>query len=99
MAAEGRYAPEAEDDVSEGYSFYVNRATRRGEEFLRAVDARISASARSPAAHQRIYKSYRRAVVRRFPYMVIYDYENGVVTVYSVFHTSQDPKKWRERLP
>ena len=99
MAAEVRYAPEAEEDVSEGYSFYEHRATGLGEEFLRTVDARISAIARSPEAHQRIYKSYRRAVVRRFPYVVIYEYENGVVTVCSVFHTSQDPKKWRERLP
>lgn len=99
MAAEVRYAPGAEDDVVEGYSFYENRATGLGEEFLRPVDARISAIARSPEAHQQIYKSYRRDVVRRFPFVVIYDYENGVVTVYSVFHTSQDPKKWRERLP
>ncbi len=99
MAAEVRYAPEAEDDVSEGYSCYERRATGLGEEFLRTVDACISALARSPQAHQRIYKSYRRAVVRRFPYIVIYEYDNGVVTVYSVFLTSQDPNKWRERLP
>jgi plasmid stabilization system protein ParE len=99
MAAEVRYAPEAEYDVAEGYSFYEDRATGLGEEFLRAVDACISRIARSPEAHQRIYKTYRRAVVRRFPYVVIYDHENGIVTVYSVFHTSQDPKKWRERLP
>ena len=41
----------------------------------------------------------KRAVIRRFPYVVIYHYADGVVTVYSVFHTSQDPNKWRERLP
>jgi plasmid stabilization system protein ParE len=99
MAVEVRYAPEAEDDVSDGYSFYEKRASGLGEEFLRAVDACISSISRSPEAHQRIYKSYRRSVVRRFPYVVIYEYDGGVVTVYSVFHTSQDPNKWRERLP
>jgi plasmid stabilization system protein ParE len=99
MAAEVRYAPEAEEDISEGYTFYEGRAAGLGEEFLRAVDACISALARSPKAHQVVYKSYRRAVVRRFPYVVIYEHDSSGVTIYSVFHTSQNPNKWRGRLP
>jgi hypothetical protein len=34
-----------------------------------------------------------------FPYAVFYEYAEQTVTVYSVFHTSRDPEKWRERLP
>ena len=34
--------------------------------------------------------------------VVFYEYvpgPRGAVTVYCVFHTSRDPRKWRERLP
>ena len=46
-----------------------------------------------------IHESYRRALVRRFPYAIFYEYGDEVVTVYCVFHTSRDPEKWRQRLP
>jgi plasmid stabilization system protein ParE len=46
-----------------------------------------------------VHESYRRAVVRRFPYVVFYEHLDNTIIVYSVFHCSQDPKKWRSRLP
>ena len=46
-----------------------------------------------------IHESYRRTLVRRFPYVVFYEDAEGTVTVFSVFHTSGDPDKWRQHLP
>lgn len=44
------------------------------------------------------YESYRRGLVRRFPYAVFYEYSSETVTVFAVLHTSLDPDKWRKRL-
>jgi hypothetical protein len=48
--------------------------------------------------YQAVYKSYRKAGVRRFPYAVIYEETEAEVIVYAVFDCRQSPKKWRERL-
>jgi len=48
--------------------------------------------------HAKIYKDYRRALVRRFPYAIFYEYTGVKVTVYAFFHASRDPQKWRRRL-
>jgi plasmid stabilization system protein ParE len=69
-----------------------------GEEFLSCVDARIQAICRMPEMHEVVHENYRRALVRRFPYAVFYEYANDIVTVYCVFHTARDPEKWRQRL-
>jgi plasmid stabilization system protein ParE len=45
-----------------------------------------------------VYKDYRRAIVHRFPYVVFYEFNVDTIVVYSVFHTAQDPQKWRRRL-
>jgi plasmid stabilization system protein ParE len=45
------------------------------------------------------HETYRRGLIRRFPFAIFYEYAEATVTVYSVFHTSRDPEKWRERLP
>jgi len=34
-----------------------------------------------------------------FPYAIFYEDTDETVTVYSIFHTSRDPDKWRKRLP
>ncbi len=44
------------------------------------------------------HEQYRRALVRRFPYSVFYEYTLQSVIVYSIFHTSQKPEKWFRRL-
>jgi hypothetical protein len=51
-----------------------------------------------PEMYAFAHEGYRRALVRRFPYAVFYEYANDVVTVYCVFHTARDPAKWRRRL-
>ncbi len=99
MAAELIMAPEAEQDIAEAYGWYEGRRAGLGEEFLGCVDACIQAICRTPEMHATIHENYRRGLVRRFPYAVFYEYAAGTVTVYCVFHTSQDPDKWRQRLP
>src|SRR4051794_27640987 len=99
MAAEIVIAPEAQQDLEEAYAWYEARRPGLGENFLTTVDARIQQIARLPEASPLVHKNYRRAVVRKYPYVIFYEYENDTVTVYCVFHASQDPEKWRLRLP
>lgn len=98
MAARLVIAPEAEQDIDEAYAWYEGRRLGLGEEFLNCVDVCIQAIRRTPRMHVKIFKNFRRGLVRRFPYAVFYEFENKTVIVYCVFHTSRDPKKWRERL-
>lgn len=98
MSAKLIIAPEAQQDVDEAYCWYEDRRPGLGEEFLSCVDACIQAICRMPDLHPILYEEYRRALVRRFPYAVFFEYSADKVTVYSMFHTSQDPKKWRSRL-
>jgi len=70
-----------------------------GDEFLRCVDACILSIRRNPELYELAHETYRRALLRRFPYAVFYEVLEGSITVYSVFHCSQDPQKWLKRLP
>ena len=99
MAVELVIAPEAGQDIADAYGWYEGRRAGLGEEFLSCVDACIQAICRTPEMHRTIHENYRRGLVRRFPYAVFYEYAADTVTVYCVFHTSQDPDKWRQRLP
>ena len=92
-------APEAELDIAEAYVWYERRRIGLGEEFLSSVDACMEGIRRQPEMYPLVHEIYRRALIRRFPYAVFYEFAESTVTVYSVFHTSRDQEKWRQRLP
>jgi hypothetical protein len=73
-------APEAEQDMADAYGWYEDRRTDLGEDFLSCVDACIQGICRPPQMHVPIYENYRRGLVRRFPYAVIYEYAADTVT-------------------
>jgi plasmid stabilization system protein ParE len=99
MAAELVFAPEAELDIAEAYAWYEARRVGLGEDFLSSVDACMESILRQPDMFPLIHEGYRRSVIRRFPYADFYEHAETAVTVYSLFHTSRDPDKWRQRHP
>lgn len=91
--------PEAEQDSADAYAWYEQQEFGLGEEFLRCVDARIQSIRRNPEMYRVIFETYRRAMLRRFPYVIFYEFVDNLIIVYLISHCSQDPKKWRSRLP
>lgn len=100
MAANLVVAPEASADLDAGYDWYEECRVGLGEEFLGCVDQCIHQILRMPRMYAVVYRDYRRATIRRFPYVLFYEYDEPTetVTLYGVFHTARDPKKWRDRL-
>ena len=90
--------PPAKRDVKIAYEWYEEQRAGLGDAFLNRVEECLRNIQRSPNAFQPVANKARRAIVKQFPYVVFYRIENKLIYVYSVFHTSQDPKKWMERF-
>lgn len=88
MAGKLIIAPEAEQDIVEAYDWYESYRSGLGEEFLSCVDACIGALCRTPGMHAIVFETYRRGLVRRFPYAIFYEYIEGSVIIYGIIHTS-----------
>lgn len=91
--------PGAERDAIEACAWYEGRETGLGEQFLSCLDDCLLLIRRNPDMYEVVYKTYRRAIMRRFPYAIFFRQANDTTTVYSIFHCSQHPRKWRKRLP
>lgn len=98
MPAKLLFAPEVEQDLADAYTWYEQRRLGLGEEFLSCVDACIETIRRAPELYASMHGAYRRALVRRFPYAIFYEYEAHTVSIYGILHTARHPGKWRERL-
>jgi plasmid stabilization system protein ParE len=91
--------PQARDDAREAYAWYERQSPGLGDRFLWHVDECLEVIQANPELFEVVYKQYRRAIVRRFPYVVFYKQEVDSVKIHSIFQTAQNPRKWRQRLP
>ncbi len=64
---------------------------------MTCVQATIEVVRRNPEQFPRVDGEVRRALVRRFPYAVLYLAAPESVAIIAVFHTSRYPAGWQER--
>lgn len=92
------FTPHAKTEIAKAYDWYDDREPGLGEEFLRCLDACVFNIQRTPNLYPAVEGQFRRALVRRFPFEIFYETTKEGVLIYSVFHGSQDPEKWRKLL-
>jgi len=83
--------PEAEVDLAAAYSWYEDKDTGLGEEFLRTVEVSLLGVQKNPQTHQKIYNEIRRALTKRFPYEIFYVIDSNTVFVLGVLHARRNP--------
>jgi toxin ParE1/3/4 len=92
-----RLLPAARQEYDEAIDWYEQQAGL-GTMFIARVREVFQRIAANPRLHPKVYQDIRKAVVRKFPYTVLYQEEPNEVIVVSVFHTSRDPSSWQSRI-
>ncbi|PSB31871.1 type II toxin-antitoxin system RelE/ParE family toxin [Stenomitos frigidus] len=90
--------PEAELEIQDAFEWYEAQTLGLGSEFVRAVDTCLSGIGRNPLAYPIIYQQARRALVRRFPYGILYVFDQDIISVVACFHSKRNPRSWQARL-
>jgi plasmid stabilization system protein ParE len=81
-------------EMDAAFAWYENRQPGLGTEFLRACEASFTAIARLPKAYREVHPRIRRALLRRFPYMVFFVAEPDRIVIIGVVHVRQSPEVW-----
>lgn len=81
--------------MAEAYDWYERRRTGLGEEFFGCIEAAVETLVRKPLMYPKVHKYFRRVLVRRFPFSIIFEVVDTQVLVLAVFHSAKDPQKWR----
>ena len=93
-----RFLPVVEKDVLAGYEWYERKSPGLGEDFLRTFYACASEIAHNPLLYPKVYKEFRRRLIKRFPYAIYFKIEENQVIVLGIFHCARDPRSVRRIL-
>lgn len=88
---------EADADLKAALAWYEDIRSELGVRFALAVEAAVEAIAQNPMRFPVVYKTRRRAGVRRFPYGIFFEVEEHRIVVIACFHGRRDPKRWQIR--
>lgn len=87
---------EALTEMKSAYDWYESKRIGLGEKFISRLEDCYKRIDRHPELYPQKHKSQRQALLRGFPYVVMYKKEKDQIIIYAVFHTSQHPlKKYR----
>ena len=87
----------AEADLTNAADWYGAYRASLGADFLLCVEETLDRIAHHPHSYSPIAGEYRRALVHRFPFGVVYRMANGDAYVVAIQHSSRHPDAWRGR--
>jgi plasmid stabilization system protein ParE len=94
----GSFRPEARRELLEARQWYEQHAQGLGAEFSRAADAAVASVLRDPLRLRVFAGEYRRILLRRFPYALVYRVWRDEIVFVGCFHHRRDPAELLRRL-
>ena len=88
----------AEIDIAEALIWYESQQAGLGGAFHSEVTRVLARLAETPLSYQVEHREVRRAIVRRFPYLIWFRVRGSSVTVLACTHAKQDPGRTLSRL-
>jgi toxin ParE1/3/4 len=82
-------------EIIEAYDWYESRREGLGFEFLDELEMFYTVLQRNPDTYSYYEKPVRQAVLKRFPYTIVYEVFGTTIVIYSVFMYRQNPDKKR----
>ena len=86
------YHPAIESELSEIRNFYNERSSGLGEDFINEFERQVLSIAAMPSRWMLVRGNKRRALMKRFPYVIIFRIvDDSVVRVLVIKHERRHP--------
>ena len=92
-----KFHPKADIELQEAIHWYASKRLGLDYEFMRCVDETISRITSDPEMFPVALRNTRKAMVRRFPYIIYYEIRKNELMVLAVFHSKRNPVNWQGR--
>ena len=80
-------------EIQESFEYYEKQKIGLGIDFKNQLEKELDYILNNPKHYKLVRKPFRQALVNIFPFLIIYKISGRNIIVYSVFHTSRNPKK------
>ncbi len=98
MSARLRFLKEAQKEIQDAFSWYESKRTGLGDEFAGELSSLFQRISHSPQSFPSGPHETRKAVLKRFPFVVYFVAGKDWITIVAVYHSSRIPGGWADRF-
>jgi toxin ParE1/3/4 len=91
------FHPDIQAELQIAYDWYDGKLSGLGEELLNELDIAFISVVAKPTIWPVFAKGYRRYLLKRFPFGIIYKIDKKNIYVVAVMHLSREPGYWKRR--
>ena len=91
------FHPEISSEIKASYSWYQEQAAGLGDDFIAELEVAYEAITELPETWPKFQKGFRRFLLTRFPYSIVYKHTTERIFVIAVMHNSRKPGYWLSR--
>ncbi len=92
------FHPEISSEIKASYSWYQEQAAGLGDDFIVELESAYEAITELPETWPKFQKGFRRFLLTRFPYSIVYKHTAENIFVIAVMHNSRKPGYWLSRI-
>ncbi|HET8708351.1 MAG TPA: type II toxin-antitoxin system RelE/ParE family toxin [Pseudomonadales bacterium] len=92
------FHPDVELEIRTAYDWYQDKAHGLGDDFISELESSFQAISELPTTWPKFKKGFRRYLLSRFPFAVIYKQSKSSLYVVAIMHQSQRPAYWVKRV-
>ena len=92
------FKEEAKKDIVDSAAWYRNKSEGLDIRFIDSIEVTIKKILQNPDIGIKVYKDFRQISIKNFPFLLVYEVEAATIIIYTVFHTSRNPKRIIKRL-
>ena len=91
------FHPEAEAEFNEAVLWYSKQSLGLDIEFVRCIDEAINRITRNPESFPFTHEQLRKTVIKKFPFIILYESLKDEIRILAVFHIRRNPKQLQHR--
>ena len=88
----------SEQELIDTFSFYEEQLEGLGNLFLNEFNKTIKIILKHPTLWMKIGKRTRRALIKKFPYLILYIFENDIIHLTCIAHQHRSPEYYINRI-
>jgi len=97
MSPEVEFHPDVYEDIQGSYRWYEEKLSSLGNSFLNEIENGLTTIKNFPDMWANFENGFKRYILNKFPFSIIYKYNKGTIFVVAIMHNSRKPNYWKTR--
>ncbi len=88
-----QFSKRALSEIEDAWLWYESKSSGLGDRFLQEVFLTVTLVEKHPKRFRNTIHSFREALLKKFPYLIIYYEDADDLIINSIFHCKREPVK------